>query len=836
MEEPGILTQPKLSNRNYIGDVRNIDNAENRTWTSARCRRLLRPLHSRIIALRKAAAVGRAGYELEPCQQDEEVVHQPSAKRRKVGDSEDNHENQRKRPHRTYSRKLSPTLIASTSASHLSLGTMSRVPTRAQQKPQTSQPGIPNVSTPILRKVRCYGDEFPPSTTAVCQEARDACLPPRMAKRGGLDIALSKLQRARHLYPASRYQLYEGILHDLDALLRATSFTKPSADRKSLLSFCLRKMPDYAAHVDAWEKLNTPIHGPVSSIKKISYSIAMYDELEILGGAGNGWSHLWVLLRAHAVHLLRAAITDGTLDTTFAYILIDYCKKIDGQSMSAELIEAVLSKSYSGSSKSNGTLCKELQSEVLLSLADLADNAHITSHLFENVSLLLLRKQLPCSILSSKAFGSLWTKAASSTLDEETNPSGIRFTSTGLGILSLCSFPKCSSYKSRALRNGPAELTLASVLGAVSAMAMVSQDFGGTTNETEVGLPSQVSRVISQILQEALALVTSKDGSVEARYPLLLALFLSSGARDKHNMRSRSRATLKAIWFKERQSVGSRGSGNQRCRLYDATIALACSIAHCCGKATGRPSSYYFATVCDLIDQLQVSGLATLQKDGAFLLAQKTDDLRDLVFAETLAGVLAKRDTILEGIGARELFAGYRWEEGISEWIAASPGSKRRNVAQVALRPCQADGENEGKEYKRLSLSESEPLMSVAGGSGKSGCLQPATKAADTPNPHQGNFLKGRERRAGKSCYRNGTLGKVSIHVEDGVDELSKTSQESWSRAVGCCPIGSRVISSRGECRHLIRSGKMGRRKVLADLSIMSNMTGHSGDDDELGL
>ncbi|WYZ40309.1 hypothetical protein EsH8_IV_000650 [Colletotrichum jinshuiense] len=798
-------------------------------WTSSRCHRLLRPLQSRIIALRKLAASEKAGCGQDSYENgdlDRTACHRPTKKLKVETDTEYAH-NRRKPPRRTYSKKLPSSPFADSSC------LLPKAPSRAQchprSRPSTSSSGVPSVSTPILRKVKYHIPTL--SDFPTCEEGGDSYTPLKTVRRGPLESSLNKLERVRHSFRPSRCQLYEGIIHDLDAILRSTTLKKPPVGKNSLLSMCIRKVPQCAAAIEAWERSKAANHGPVSSIKQMSYSLRVYDELETLGGAGNGWSHLQALLRAHAIYILTEVIMDGLLDVAFVHILIEHCKAIECPYETAKLMEALLGLSHLKSRENTEKFCSETQGQVLVSLADLAGQTGIEFHLLETVTPLLISGHLPVATLSTKLFGFLWTATACSVLEQRAHPSATRFAATGLGLLCICSFPTRKRRRAK-FRTTPtsARLTLSSVLGALSAMAMISQNFGNTTDGTETRGRGRTHRVVLQILHEAMALVVSEGGSKEAMYPLQLAIFLST----RSDLAHKSMVRLKQV-------VESLGGGldprNPECtrrnhsELFDTTIALTCSIAHCCGRATNQPSNQYFDEICKLVDRLQAPSFSTLRVDGAFLLAQKTDDLRDLVFAETITEVLTGNNAIATHIGAKAtFFAGYRWEEGISEWIAVSPTAKRRGFTTREVILPRRTGKDNGKGD--ALLARSEPEMTTRATYIRRHLAATAVTAS-RPDGHQvDRRLVGRERERRIDDEDIGSMPK-DVHVVDGIDELS-TCQENQPRVLGKSGLRSQAVRTQGGCRRVILS-KAGPRKVLAELGLSANVTG-CGDDDELGL
>ncbi|GKT43757.1 uncharacterized protein ColSpa_03938 [Colletotrichum spaethianum] len=414
--------------------------------------------------------------------------------------------------------------------------------------------------------------------------------------------------------------------------------------------------------------------------------------------------------------------------------------------------------------------------------------------------------------------------------------SATRFASTGLAALCTSTFPKRKRRTPEiSLGHDASKVTLMSVLGALSAMAMISHGFGDATTSRKSVRWSRTQRVVLQIFYQALELVRSQRASREAAYPLLLAIFFSSSPGPAHDSATQLETAIESleVSFGQRRTSGTGGKSGP---LLDVAVALTCSIAHSCGRATAQPSSQYFAELCKLVDQLGTPNFATLRAEGAFCLAQKTDDLRDLVFAETMTGALIGKDraVISHSVSEEALFAGFRWEEGISEWIAVSPVARRQNViaqAEVAV-PRRSSRRRDDKVDVQLARPG---LATTAGAADETGPLVAIAQTVSEPDGNQvDRRLAGRRRKAQEGNHGSKS-GDVRATME-GIDELSMC-QENQPQAPDKSRLGSKVIGIglRNRCRRVTRSSETGPRMVLAELCSRGNPTGH-GDEDELGL
>ncbi|KAK2062489.1 hypothetical protein LY76DRAFT_613574 [Colletotrichum caudatum] len=368
-----------------------------------------------------------------------------------------------------------------------------------------------------------------------------------------------------------------------------------------------------------------------------------------------------------------------------------------------------------------------------------------------------------------------------------------------------------------------------SVLGALSAMAMISQDFGDVASGRVAGRWSRTQRIVLQILYQALRLVRSQHASREATSPLLLAIFFTSFPDPTQDSVVQLKATIETLEgsLGQRQNSGAGGKSGQ---ILDIAVALTCSVAQCCSRATSRPSSQYFARLCRLVDQLGVPCFARLRAEGAFFLAQKTNDLRDLVFAETSTGASTNKDRSADAnSGSEETFTGFRWEEGISEWIAVSPVARRRNgiaPADVVV-PRRSSRHRCGSLDDQWDQSELDMTRTTVKETGPSMRID---EAASEPDGLQVDRRQAGKRSRAEAHDHGNQSGDA--RATEGIDELS-LCQENRPRALGKSNLTMGILQS--QCRRATRSSEAGPRMVLAELFSRVNPAGHR-DEDELGL
>jgi hypothetical protein len=166
---------------------------------------------------------------------------------------------------------------------------------------------------------------------------------------------------------------------------------------------------------------------------------------------------------------------------------------------------------------------------------------------------------------------------------------------------------------------------------------------------------------------------------------------------------------------------------------YDATIALLSAVALFCGRGAGFAPHVYLSRFCDRLETLDLpaGALSNMRVDCAFRLAEHTGDLRDLDFAEALQAKAAatvvcttpeqthragKKNDNNNRFKKLPSFSGLRWDDGISEWVAATPATDVRPPNRILRRsrsrcPMESEqGETDAdQDTQGGSASETEP-------------------------------------------------------------------------------------------------------------------------------
>lgn len=380
-------------------------------WTTARYNRLLRPLSSKIALLRKSNGTRRSSGDEEESESQPETCHISSgpklnAKNRKKSDSTpvsllgihglnwDPSPRPRKKVKRTYS---------SREVAHSSKGETASV--HAIQSESASGPSarittsFVNVDRPLL-----------PSIVAQKCHSRDTTMNghEKTFSHPGLYNVNARSREIFRRYAKADYpdcwKLFEGIHSGLETLLKATSkhLTGNRNGARSLFSTCLRKIPECIALQERWCRAQDP-----ESTADVSSSI--YGELETVGARTlQGSNALQEVVRAHGVDLVGSAVMDGLICFPVASRLVKLCLHLEAYDEGQHIVECILrNKSFPHPTSRDDVLFSK-------ELSILDQFAIITGRfgfLYRKLTTLFENRMLPIEWISSPDMIERWSGA-----------------------------------------------------------------------------------------------------------------------------------------------------------------------------------------------------------------------------------------------------------------------------------------------------------------------------------------------------------------------------------------------------------------------------------------
>ncbi|KAJ4264731.1 hypothetical protein NW762_004974 [Fusarium torreyae] len=610
---------------------------DSQPWTAARCQRILRQLQCRLVALRKLV----------------KEAHQPAtATRTKRTSTDEEPTRHSKRARYTYGRRRSAPAQTKSTASPLSTPPRA-VRTLGTMKIERDPPGAGRVdfATPFLRKIHRQDpttETSPPSSKATQTNSTSL---------------LTELQSLRRIVPDGQYRIYEAIFSWLNGLLSSTESLSQTAHPKSLLGMCLRKVPGALAVIEEWDRQAAAKEGSTFKWQSSKASTELYEQLEGFGTASLGWKSLKLVVRAHALCLLAEAVTEGLFEPPFVRLLADLCLNLECKEEAARLVSSIKFP-LAAPRGSSSTLAESSTVQPLGAIVRSLQGRGLSGPSWDCLTSLIKNRKLSLSWLTSRAFQSVWMRGIEILLHSRLPvPSVVDFLCTALDQLVL------NNGKAKGTEQTPEDQTLVSVLAAVTAAAWT---LGAEVDDGPESWKTKAVRRLLYTLECCVIQQQSRRGSFRSSglFVVVLARFMATAMIDNDVVKIES----KHLASRECAKLLTVRNGSPTQPQYRQTLLLACSVAQYRGRACGLPCHDILSEIRTTLNGLGLPDwfYAGLMSDGAFVLAQKTKDLRDVAFAERFP--VAGKGTL----ETSTMFSGWKWEEGIGEWVLPSPGFTTR--------------------------------------------------------------------------------------------------------------------------------------------------------------
>lgn len=739
-------------------------------WTTTRCRRLLRPLKTSISALRRELELENLETPREDAAQDSD----PAAAGTKI--------------QRTYSRRGRKAQVA-VQPDALRQSEKSK---RMGRK-KTVRPGEIVLPTPIIRRARGQQLSSPIQQPPLAGPGAVANGRKRLATLSGhrtysvIAALESEMQPLRTRYTATRFCLYEALLRALHSLLMSTAEPAPrSTGSKSLMAMCLRKVPDYIGELEYWEKRHAEETGTKSALQNMDVSGQIYDELQDMLPTSHVFSHLGTVVRAHGIKVIRDSIAEGLIDDTFAILLVDLCCRTKSYQEGEELLQELVDRSYPKPKRIDSSFDENRKLAPLKALEQFAAESERPQVLMRQLSTLISRQLLPVDWLSTKDFGSIWSNMVKSLSAESLCDDTLSFAVEV--IASLSGQAKTGSFSRRPQIDDHKTLSQQTLLSAITSIAtlpILSQEAGDMdvhpTGREKVSL---ISRRVEYIIQTCIYHMRRTRRSSWISTILKLAACLTSTAHTSSRV-----ADVAEVWCRIQASHNSAEVKQE----YEAATSIISSIAQCCGRGTSRPSHLYLVKFCDQLDQgiPMEAPSRKIRSDCAFFLAERTNDLRDLAFAESLE--LSGTQHSIHLTPSKDLvtssFSGYRWEEDICEWVIATPAPQRMprrpSLSPTGTTRSDADGgawqgsaeETQDRDLSTDGLSGEESEEDSIQLGSKLKLKRDQTTGATVSRSDHVNGHSGGQRLTRLGKRRPGASGLLSLLDDDEVLELPRSSR-----------------------------------------------------------
>ncbi|KAH7354065.1 hypothetical protein B0T11DRAFT_320895 [Plectosphaerella cucumerina] len=532
-----------------------------------------------------------------------------------------------------------------------------------------------SIATPLLRRARfLHSSPAAPHSSGQAVVQRPELFSGISNPSNHLTTCLTNLAAHRTELGEAEYGIYEGILRDYNAILSSTKATETTG-AKSLLVMCLRQIPSCVALIAKKEREGAR-RVVASSFEVEDPFMRVYDELEGFGH-GAGWRHLSTVVRSHALWLLKDVITSGLLGSSMVDILAHCCRCYGYHDDAVSLLEALAARPYPGPQGPKSTFRDHKNLELLSKFADTFDTSR--SHRPDSclVQLILRRRELPAAWLSTRGFQPCWARLIASLAGGHMATNEQQLLQSAIAV--LCS-SRAWPLSDDSHETSPEDHTLVAVVGAMVSMTLVAAGSFDSPRKSMKNSPRRrrVQRRMLRVLWGALYEARSHDARPHALAMLRLGIFF--------HIDQPRRQSMDEIMH---QSGGARLQPALADRTSELTATLVCSIARCSSRALCRPPQPFYNWLCDQLQAGRIMTHKAIRADAAFMLARETADLRDLVFAEAVRKSTSRPPGAIQNTNSQHTsaFAGYRWEEGISEWVLVSPDTRKRPMAALAPSP-----------------------------------------------------------------------------------------------------------------------------------------------------
>ncbi|KAI1816010.1 hypothetical protein GGS20DRAFT_583942 [Poronia punctata] len=673
-------------------------------WTTARCHRLLRPLISRIATLRKDTLAN-----IQPANSVPRLPSGP-ASISSTGNggscpvSEAEPEwmaPKKKRPRLRYSQRRSNDR---TTAQNGQGSSDERERTARGTKPivkrafknilsgglqSNASPGEIIAATPLLRRAR--GDNVPSPVAPMPKLDLGANQPGinrglRTKTVAGAQRRLDERLSGLREHLPSNYTELEGIYRSFEALLKATApGSVATKGPRTLLEMCLRKVPQYIIQLEAWERLEAEQSGTISTLDGIDTSAQIYNDLESLG-TNLGWRHLRVVVRADGLGAVRRGIEDGIFSDEFSQLIIELCVQLEAYSEAEELVIALVSRQYPHPTSTESRFAPATSLQPLIVLNRFVDRTQRTPFLFRQYTRLLESGDLPAEWLATSEFERIWNLAVQAIAKNKPSSDAMNFIVESIALLSIrkraTNTMVDAAQPDQAMAKA-SQRTLISVLAILASMALLGEDeldsgsLPASDNQRIIIVGGRIRHVIRACLY---TVKPHRRGAAPRRLEFLyLALFLSSSPKPDGHTRNHSGMVAEKISSAIKMSLS--GTDTRMRHHYDGIAWLIASIARDYSRGTSTTTHKCLDKLFERLGSLQLGKhlLDDLKAATAFQVAQQTNNVRDLIYAEKLhLHDQTSSAPANEGRNGSTFFTGYRWEDTIGEWVMASPDSNKR--------------------------------------------------------------------------------------------------------------------------------------------------------------
>ncbi|KFY48189.1 hypothetical protein V495_01540 [Pseudogymnoascus sp. VKM F-4514 (FW-929)] len=671
----------------------NDPDADSKHWTAARCNRLLRSLQSRVELLKKDAA------QFIPAARPAEATNNTTenhiwGKRSSSALHSDGHGDggakPKKRVRVTYKGRSRPKAEAGRSDD----GHEAKPTSLNRGFPPISRPpGEISVETPILtRRIRpddgisrasLLEENGPPNMLGGIEER--VCrrgFPPELPHPGTLNYSFrmfnTSLRQLQLGTCPKIWKLYMGVLNALDSLLRTTEQADAPvpARSNSLFSLCLRNVHQRIQVEEHWEAIDTETAG-VKSILRRDISGEIYAQLEDIGTSEHGWKHLRTVVRAHGVQIVADAISSGLINQGFGGHIVMSCLQMSSYREADVLLSALLSTMPNTEPATTYSRIADIpELAPLLTLEKYVTETGRTAQYFRMMTDIFGCGAVAIQWLATKELSGLWTRVFRAISAEPACQNATKFLQEILPLMLNVSAgqSKRDTVPVTTRVSEAIGTTFSSVLATLAAVVILDEASDESGAHSLTGRGTNVINILRHLHIEYSIPPTELRGQVSL---VFLANILATPLKDAGDKRCDQ-----LIQLLQQACQSSRGA-------IDPEIAeFMCSVARCCGRGLSGTGLEHFKRFSLLIEACTSSAgsekkrhlLQNIIVSSAYVFSQQVPIAAHLDYADDIRAKFQIHPELGQGgksSGSKPTEA-FRWEEGISEWVAPTPTVVKR--------------------------------------------------------------------------------------------------------------------------------------------------------------
>ncbi|KAF2198278.1 hypothetical protein GQ43DRAFT_465739 [Delitschia confertaspora ATCC 74209] len=678
---------------------------DDQPWTTARCNRLLRPISSRLATLRK---------ELEKSRFRASEISNTLGITAKVASSQTQTTKERKP--RGFEKRTDPDWVpcgklgtgAGRKRTYGGRAGQSTASSKSNpMKPPVGRPGEVSVPTPFISRSLGRLQDSPQTQGSPLQHAGKR-RKPFFIKQSDDFKAFKKGMEAR------RYAEINGLLEAYRNLLQATrpGHEKSRKGTRSLMSTCLRQVPTYIALEEYWAAEDEDEEDDTRDLPN-----EIYTELENRGAcSGQGWRPLKEIVQAHATALLCDAIEDGLLDIGKLLGFYKLCQSARAWDELEKLLGSFLValKPLSPPTSVQANLFSDQTSCYMWMVEDFVTGTGRHQFLYDTMEYMLAQDLLPVEWLATECMRPIWSRVIRvlSDRNHRNHANAARLLETAISVGAGLSaddvfedgdveiVTKQAKLSSKAAIRDALNNTFSSLLTLLSGITLVSNT---RAEESDEGTVQSVTWILDSLvigllrrknIRSDLELLDPELENMEtfARRALwctgaAFLVHLGGCQLGKHMISIDTSAIVSSFnWIIRNYSAADLDVSS----ILESLPTFISSTAQCSGKAWGD----------DGFDQLQRLVHALLSTHGARLrhpswnlkrialdscleFAQTTKIGEHFAYARKIEKSLTKLGQHLttrspeKAIASPTTSNGFRWEEGIGEWVACTPFLKK---------------------------------------------------------------------------------------------------------------------------------------------------------------